>query len=169
MKSTGNWRNKPLFRRDGDARFKTGKEASDMLLSEAERRDGHETEFVTSVATSLSHLGCVFDRSPRYAWIAKQLLEPERVHTFRVAYIDDVGVQRTNRGYRIQYNSALGSYEGSLHFGHHVNSSVLKSIGFDTVFSNAVAGFGQGAAVGGADFNPFNKVRGRDSSTSTSS
>ena len=73
MKSTGNWRNKPLFRRDGDARFKTGQEASSMLLQEVTRRDGHEMEFVDTVSTSLGHLGCVFDRSPRYAWIAKQV------------------------------------------------------------------------------------------------
>ncbi|GMI14309.1 hypothetical protein TrVE_jg2170 [Triparma verrucosa] len=157
MKSTGSWRNKPLFRREGDARFKTGQEAGLMLLGEAERRDAHETEFISTVSSTMTHLSTVFDRSPRYAWIAKQLLEPERILHFRVAWIDDVGVQRTNRGYRIQYNSALGGYEGSLHFGHHVNSSVLKSIGFDTVFSNALTGYNQGAAVGGADFNPLTK------------
>lgn len=111
MKSSGVWRNKPLFRREGDARFKTGKEAADMLVQEAIRRDGHEEEFVATVSSTLSCLGTVFDRSPKYAWIAKQLLEPERLVHFRVAWIDDVGVMRMNRGFRVQYSSAAGPYE----------------------------------------------------------
>lgn len=157
MKSSGAWRNKPLFRRDGDARFKTGQEAAKMLTQEAKRRDGHEEEFIGSVSSTLAALGTVFERSPKYAWVAKQLLEPERQISFRVAWIDDTGIARTNRGYRVQYSSALGCYEGGLHFGHHVNSSVLKSLGFDSIFSNAIAGFSAGAAVGGSDFNPDNK------------
>lgn len=99
----------------------------------------------------------MFDRSPKYAWIAKQLLEPERLVHFRVAWIDDVGVMRMNRGFRVQYSSAAGPYEGSTHFSSKMNGSVLKTLAFDSVFSNALTGRCIGSAVGGADFNPYNK------------
>jgi glutamate dehydrogenase (NADP+) len=151
------WRNKPLFRRQGDVRFKTGLEAANLLVAEANRRDSHEKPFIDSITSTLQCLAPVFDRNPRYAFLAKQLQEPERFIQFRVAWIDDTGVVRMNRGYRIQYSSSMGPYEGSLHFGHHVNSGVMKSLGFNAVFSNAVAGFHMGAAVGGADINPFDK------------
>jgi len=151
------WRNKPLFRRQGDVRFKTGLEAANLLVAEANRRDSHEKQFIDSVTSTLHCLAPVFDRNPRYAFLAKQLQEPERFIQFRVAWIDDTGVARMNRGYRIQYSSSMGPYEGSLHFGHHVNAGFIKSLGFDAVFSNAVAGYQMGAAVGGADINPFDK------------
>jgi len=151
------WRNKPLFRRQGDVRFKTGLEAANLLVAEAKRRDSHETEFIDSVRSTLQCLSPIFDRNPRYAFVAKGLMEPERFIQFRVAWIDDVGVVRMNRGYRIQYSSSIGPYEGSLHFGHHVNSGVIKALGFNSVFSNALTGFDVGAAVGGSDINPFDK------------
>jgi len=151
------WRNKPLFRRQGDVRFKTGLEAANLLVAEANRRDAHEKTFINSVASTMQCLAPVFDRNPRYAFLAKQLQEPERFIQFRVAWIDDTGVVRMNRGYRIQYSSSMGPYEGSLHFGGHVNAGVIKSLGFDTVFSNAITGFHIGGAVGGADINPFDK------------
>jgi len=84
-------------------------------------------------------------------------MEPERFLQFRVAWIDDTGVIRLNRGYRLQFNSALGPYEGDLHFGPHVNSGVVKALGFGSVFSHSLTGFNLGAAVGGSDFNPFDK------------
>ena len=157
MKSTGSWRNKPLFRREGDVRFKTGKEAAEMLIEEAVRRDGHEAEFIEAVSSSLKCLAVVFERSPKYAWIAKQLLEPERLVHFRVPWIDDVGVQRTNRGFRVQHSSALGPYLGSTHFGRAVNSSFVKALGFYSVLSHSLSGTNSGAAVGGSDFMPFDK------------
>ena len=80
-------------------------------------------------------------------------MEPERFIQFRVAWIDDVGSPRMNRGYRIQYSSAIGPYEGAIHLGHHVNSDVIKAFGFDSVFANALTGFDVGAAVGGADID----------------
>eukprot|EP00814_Leptocylindrus_danicus_P003536 CAMPEP_0116020740 /NCGR_PEP_ID=MMETSP0321-20121206/9977_1 /TAXON_ID=163516 /ORGANISM="Leptocylindrus danicus var. danicus, Strain B650" /LENGTH=509 /DNA_ID=CAMNT_0003491489 /DNA_START=78 /DNA_END=1607 /DNA_ORIENTATION=- len=151
------WRNKPLFRRQGDVRFKTGADAVNLLISEAKRRDAHEVEYINSVQSSFSCLSSLFDRNPRYAFLAKQMMEPERMLSFRVAWMDDSGVYRLSRGWRVQYNSALGPYEGALHFGHHVNAGVVKSLGFDSIFSNALTGFHVGAAVGGADINPFNK------------
>ena len=151
------WKNKPLFRRQGDVRFKTGLEAANLLVAEANRRDAHEIAYIDTVRSTMQCLSPIFERNPRYAFVAKQLMEPERYLQFRVAWIDDTGVGRSNRGYRIQYSSSVGPYEGSLHFGHHVNSSVIKALGFDTVFSNALTGFGVGAAVGGSDINPYDK------------
>lgn len=151
------WRNKPLFRRQGDVRFKTGTEAVKLLINEAKRRDPHEIPFINSVRDSFSCLAGLFDRNPRYAFLAKQLMEPERFLSFRVAWMDDHGIYRLSRGWRVQYNSALGPYEGPLHFGHHVNSGLIKSLGFDSIFSNALTGLGVGAAVGGADINPLDK------------
>jgi glutamate dehydrogenase (NADP+) len=157
MKISKSWRNKPLFRRQGDVRFKTGFEAANLLVGEANRRDAHELEFISSLKSTLNCLSPIFERNPRYAFVAKQLMEPERLIQFRVAWIDDVGVVRMNRGWRIQYSSSIGPYEGALHFGSHVNTSVIKALGFDAVFSNAVTGFDVGAAVGGSDFNPEDK------------
>jgi hypothetical protein len=101
------WRNKPLFRRQGDVRFKTGLEAANLLVGEAKRRDSHESSFISSVKSIMTCLAPVFDRNPRYAFLAKQLQEPERFIQFRVAWIDDTGVVRMNRGYRIQYSSSM--------------------------------------------------------------
>lgn len=157
MKLSKSWRRKPLFRRQGDVRFKTGIEAANLLIKEAKRRDDHEEFFIDSVSSTMQCLGLIFDRNPRYAFVAKQLMEPERFIQFRVAWIDDVGVVRMNRGYRCQYSSSLGPYEGALHFGSHVNSGFVKALGFDSVFSNSLTGYSIGAAVGGSDFVPYDK------------
>lgn len=151
------WRNKPLFRREGDQRFKTGAEATDMLLSEARRKDPYSRDFLESLEDILPILAPVFDRAPKYAWIAKQLLEPERVIQFRVAWLDDNGNSRMNRGYRVQYSSALGPYEGGLHLHGGMSSDGYKALGMENVFCNALTGCNLGAAAGGADFNPHDK------------
>ena len=121
------------------------------------RRDAHEVPFINSVKSTFGCLSSLFDRNPRYAFLAKQLMEPERFLSFRVAWMDDHGIYRLSRGWRVQYNSALGPYEGPLHFGHHVNSGVIKSLGFSSIFGNALTGLNVGAAVGGADINPYDK------------
>ncbi len=157
MKISKGWRNKPLFRRQGDVRFKTGNEAAHLLIKEAKRRDLHDREFIDSISSKMMCLSPVFDRNPKYAFLAKTLMEPERYIQFRVSWIDDTGVIRMNRGYRIQYSSSLGPYQGSLHFGSHITNSIIKSLSFNTVFSNALTGFDAGAAVGGSDFNPLDK------------
>lgn len=157
MKVSQSWRSKPLFRRQGDVRFKTGMEAANLLIREAQRRDNHEKEYIDSVTATMECLSPIFDRNPKYAFAAKTLIEPERFIQFRVAWIDDVGVNRLNRGYRVQYSSSLGPYAGSLHFGSHVTKGVVHSLGFDSIFSNSLTGVGHGAAVGGSDFNPLDK------------
>lgn len=157
MKTSKSWKNKPLFRRQGDVRFKTGSEAADLLVAEALRRDSHETEYIDSVTAHIQSLAPIFDRNPKYAFMAKALMEPERLIQFRVAWIDDQGVMRMNRGYRIQYSSTLGPYAGGLHFRSHLTNGMVKALGYDAIFSNAITGYSIGAAVGGSDFNPMDK------------
>eukprot|EP01031_Cornospumella_fuschlensis_P030928 gene30928-37381_t len=151
------WRNKPLFRREGDQVFKTGTEAVQMLVAEAHRRDAGSAAFLQSWESMTTSLAAVFERSPKYAWIMKQLLEPERSITFRVAWLDDMGVARVNRGFRVQYSSALGPYEGGIAFSARVGASEMKAAAFDTTFSNALALKTIGGAFGGADFDPNTK------------
>lgn len=157
MKLPTAWRNKPLFRRQGDVRFKSGMEASKLLIAEAHRRDSHEEEYIDSITSTMECLSPLFDRNPRYAFVAKQLMEPERFIQFRVAWMDDLGVVRLNRGFRIQYSSSLGPYQGPLHLGPHVTGGLIKALGFDNVFSNGLTGYDVGSSVGGSDFNPFDK------------
>jgi glutamate dehydrogenase (NADP+) len=157
MKVSKSWRNKPLFRRQGDVRFKTGMEASNLLVREALRRDSHEHDYIESVTSVMQTLSPIFDRNPKYAFAAKTLIEPERFIQFRVNWIDDAGVNRLNRGFRVQYSSSVGPYAGSLHLGPHVTHNIVHALAFDTIFSNAVTGFNLGAAVGGSDFNPLDK------------
>jgi glutamate dehydrogenase (NADP+) len=157
MQLSKSWKNKPLFRRQGDVRFKTGIEAANLLVQEAQRRDAHEKQFIDTVQSVMLCLAPIFERNPKYAFCAKQMMEPERFIQFRVPWIDDTGVTRMNRGYRIQYSNALGPYQGSLHLSPALSSSVMKSLGFDTVFSNGLTGYSIGAAVGGADINPQDK------------
>lgn len=157
MQLSKSWRSKPLFRRQGDVRFKSGLEASNLLIAEANRRDSHETEFIESVTATMEVLSPLFERNPRYAFVAKQLMEPDRFVQFRVTWMDDAGVTRMNRGFRIQYSSSLGPYEGPLHLGPHINAEMIKALGFDNVFSNALTGYDVGSSVGGSDFQPLNK------------
>jgi glutamate dehydrogenase (NADP+) len=160
MKISKSWRNKALFKRQGDIRFKTGLEAANLLVQEAKRRDGHKVDFIDAIQSTFHCLAPIFERNPKYAFIAKMLMEPDRFVQFRVAWTDDTGVVRMNRGYRIQYSSSLGPYEGPLHLGSHLNNSVMKTLGFETLFCNAVTGYDVGAAVGGSDFSPADKSDG---------
>lgn len=156
--ATKMWRNKPLFVRGGeDLNFKTGTEAANLLIEEAHLKDPGSEKFLASWEAVVSSLTVVFDRTPKFAWVMKLLLEPERSITFRVAWIDDNGNTQLNRGFRVQYSSALGPYQGGLSFGSHVNHSYVKAAAFDNVFRNALSRKGLGGAYGGADFDPYTK------------
>ena len=151
------WRSKPLLKREGAKIFKTGFEAAQLLTGEAMRKDSDCKEFIDSWSSMTHSLTAVFERLPKYAWVMKQLTEPERTLSFRVAWIDDGGVSRVNRGYRVQYCSALGPFEGGLAFSERTDLSLMKANAFDTTFSNALSGALIGGAYGGADFNPYTK------------
>ena len=157
------------MRRDGDKIFKTGVEASQLLKMEAGRKDYGKPLFLETYDSMAENLSPIFDRMPKYAWIMKQLIEPERSIIFRVSWVDDAGVSRVNRGFRVQYSSALGPYEGGTSFHQDVGLGFMKASAFENTFSNALCGLTSndglmsdsfGGAYGGADFNPYNKSDG---------
>ena len=126
------------------------------VLSEVKAKDPNQPEFLQAVTEVLSTLAPVVDRNKEYERnaILERLVEPERVITFRVPWVDDKGIVRVNRGYRIQFNSAIGPYKGGLRFDPTVNLSVLKFLGFEQIFKNSLTTLPMGGAKGGADFNP---------------
>lgn len=149
------WRAMPLLQVAGEKKyFKTGVEAVQLLVNEARRRDEHKAHYLAQFEAFMQSLTPVFDRAPRYAWLAKIFLEPERALQFRVSYLDDSGNVRTHRGYRVQYSSTLGPYSGALHFGPQVNSDMIKGMAFASNFGNALTGARLGGAAGGSNFDP---------------
>ena len=149
---------RPLFRRGGlERRFRNGKEAAELLASESHRRDPYSEHFLKVSKYVLDDLAPVFDRNPEYAWAAKHMLEPERIVTFRVPWVDDMSVPRINRGWRIQYSSSLGPYIGGVTFSDSVTESSLKALAFDQIIQSSLTGLQIGAARGGSDFSPAGK------------
>ena len=131
---------------------------SDTLLS-LKSRDPNEPEFLQAVTEVLEVLGPVLEAKPQYQQnaILERLVEPERVISFRVAWVDDQGRVQVNRGYRVQFNSAIGPYKGGLRLHPTVNLSILKFLGFEQIFKNSLTTLPMGGGKGGADFNPKGK------------
>jgi glutamate dehydrogenase (NADP+) len=123
-------------------------------------RDPHQPEFHQACLEVLETLGPAVDAHPEYAAIVERLCEPERIIQFRVPWVDDNGEEQVNRGFRIQYNGAIGPYKGGLRFHPSVNQSVLKFLAFEQVFKNSLTGLPMGGGKGGADFNPKGKSDG---------
>jgi glutamate dehydrogenase (NADP+) len=123
-------------------------------------RDPHQPEFHQACLEVLETLGPAVDAHPEYAAIVERLCEPERIIQFRVPWVDDNGGEQVNRGFRIQYNGAIGPYKGGLRFHPSVNQSVLKFLAFEQVFKNSLTGLPMGGGKGGADFNPKGKSDG---------
>jgi glutamate dehydrogenase (NADP+) len=121
---------------------------------------GHQPTFLQAVEELLSSIQPYLDKieadEDDYRLI-ERLLIPERIVTFRVDWVDDQGYMQTNTGYRVQYNSALGPYKGGLRFDPSVNEDVLKFLGFEQIFKNALTGLRLGGGKGGSDFNPKGK------------
>jgi glutamate dehydrogenase (NADP+) len=126
------------------------------LYSAVMRRNAGETEFHQAVLGVLHSVGPVIAKHPAYAAakLLERICEPERQIIFRVVWTDDRGAVQVNRGFRVQFNSALGPYKGGLRFDPSVNLSIVKFLGFDQVFKNALTGMPIGGAKGGADFDP---------------
>ena len=122
-------------------------------------RNPHEPEFQQAVHEVLQSIAPVLDRQPRFvdAGIAERIVEPERQIMFRVPWVDDAGRVQVNRGYRIQFSSVLGPYKGGLRFHPSVNLSIIKFLGFEQIFKNALTGQGIGGAKGGSDFDPHGR------------
>lgn len=126
------------------------------ILSTVLRRNAGEVEFHQAVHEVLESLGRVVSKHPEYAneALIERICEPERQIIFRVPWIDDRGEVQINRGFRVQFNSALGPYKGGLRFHPSVNIGIIKFLGFEQVFKNALTGLPIGGGKGGSDFNP---------------
>jgi len=122
-------------------------------------RNRGEQEFLQAVMEVLESLGPVVERHPAYEaeGIVERMVEPERLIQFRIPWTDDAGRVRVNRGYRVQFNSALGPYKGGMRFHPSVTPSVIKFLGFEQTFKNALTGLPMGGGKGGADFDPKGK------------
>lgn len=130
------------------------------VYEEVLRRNPGEPEFAQAVHEVLGSLSPVIDRHPDYAEYAllERLVEPERQILFRVPWLDDKGEVQVNRGYRVEFNSVLGPYKGGLRFHKSVNRNIVKFLGFEQIFKNALTGQGLGAGKGGSDFDPHGRT-----------
>ncbi|MDE3819959.1 NADP-specific glutamate dehydrogenase [Sinorhizobium meliloti] len=131
-------------------------EKLEPILAEVLRRNGGEHEFHQALREVLESLGRVIAKHPRYAENAliERICEPERQIIFRVPWVDDKGQVQINRGFRVQFNSALGPYKGGIRFHPSVNIGIIKFLGFEQTFKNALTGMPIGGGKGGSDFNP---------------
>lgn len=140
----------------------SAKEYVDSVFQMVKRREPHKKEFQQAVLEIFQTLIPLFARDPKYmkAGILERIVEPDRMISFRVPWVDDEGKVRVNRGYRCQFNNALGPYKGGIRFHPSVNSSIVKFLGFEQIFKNALTGLPIGGAKGGADFDPKGKSNG---------
>ncbi len=132
---------------------------TDQVIQSVRARYRDQPEFIQSVEELVVSLDDFLAQHPNYKThkILERLVEPDRIITFRVTWLDDKGVVQVNRGYRIQFSGALGPYKGGLRFHPSVNLSVLKFLGFEQIFKNSLTGLWLGGAKGGADFDPKGK------------
>ena len=133
-----------------------------VLMAQLEAKHPGESEYLQAVQEVLESIEEVYNQHPEYekAKIVERMVEPDRIFTFRVTWVDDNGEVQTNLGYRVQFNSAIGPYKGGLRFHPAVNPSMLKFLGFEQTFKNALTTLPMGGAKGGADFNPVGKSDG---------
>ena len=129
------------------------------VYAQVEQRDGDQPEFLQAVREVFETIQPVVEKHPEYekAGVLERIVEPERVVKFRVAWTDDEGKVQVSRGYRVQFNNAIGPYKGGLRFHPSVNPSILKFLGFEQIFKNALTTLPMGGAKGGSDFNPKGK------------
>lgn len=128
-------------------------------MNALEAKHSGEREYLQAVREVLLSIEDVYARHPEFekAKIVERMVEPDRINVFRVAWVDDRGEVQTNLGYRIQFNNAIGPYKGGLRFHPSVNLSILKFLGFEQTFKNALTTLPMGGAKGGSDFNPKGK------------
>ena len=129
------------------------------LMCRIEKNHPAQPEFHQAVKEVLQSMEPVAERNPQYveAGIFERIVEPERAIIFRVSWVDDQGKVQVNRGYRIQFNSAIGPYKGGLRFHPSVNLSIIKFLGFEQIFKNSLTGLPMGGGKGGSDFDPKGK------------
>ena len=132
------------------------------VIEDVKRRNPGESEFHQTVTEVLESLEPVVEQSPVYIekGIIDMMVEPERIIKFRVPWVDDQGNVQVNRGFRVQFNSAIGPYKGGLRFHPSVNESIIKFLGFEQTFKNSLTGLPMGGGKGGSDFDPTGKSDG---------
>ena len=132
------------------------------VIATVKRRDSAKPEYIQCVKEVFRSLEKVIEAHPEYVEddLLTRMAEPDRLITFRVAWVDDAGKTQINRGYRVQFNSAIGPYKGGLRFHPSVNSSIMYFLGFEQTFKNSLTGLPMGGAKGGSDFNPVGKSKG---------
>jgi glutamate dehydrogenase (NADP+) len=131
----------------------------DTFMEGVRAKNGHESEFLQAVVEVAETVIPFIEENPKYkkAKVLERMTEPERVLMFRVPWVDDAGDVQINRGYRVEFNSAIGPYKGGLRFHPSVNLSILKFLGYEQVFKNSLTTLPMGGGKGGSDFNPKGK------------
>ncbi len=135
------------------------KSYTESVVDLVDRKDRHQLEFRQAVNEVLETLSQIVDKDSTYQdlGLLERLVEPERIITFRVPWVDDNNKVHVNRGYRVQFNSAIGPYKGGLRFHPSVNLSIIKFLGFEQTFKNSLTGLPMGGGKGGSDFDPKGK------------
>jgi len=131
----------------------------DEFMANVKAKNGHETEFLQAVEEVAETVIPFIEKNPKYkaAKVLERITEPERVIMFRVPWLNDKGETQINRGFRVEFNSAIGPYKGGLRFHPTVNLSILKFLGYEQVFKNSLTTLPMGGGKGGADFDPKGK------------
>lgn len=134
----------------------------ERILIELEKKHPGEVEYLQAVREVLESIEEVYNQNPQFesARLIERMVEPDRILIFKVPWVDDHGNVQVNLGYRIQFNNAIGPYKGGLRFHPSVNLSILKFLGFEQIFKNALTTLPMGGAKGGSDFNPKGKSDG---------
>jgi len=129
------------------------------IMANLEKKYGHEKEYLQAVREVLESIEDVYNQHPEFekAKIVERLVEPDRIFTFRISWIDDKGEVQNNLAYRVQFNNAIGPYKGGIRFHPSVTPSILKFLGFEQTFKNALTTLPMGGGKGGSDFNPKGK------------
>lgn len=142
--------------------LKTAKEYTNQVFETVKKRNPGEGEFHQAVKEIFDSLVPVFAKHPKYMEqnILERIVEPERVISFRVSWVDDNGKVQVNRGFRVQFSSVIGPYKGGLRFHPSVNASIIKFLGFEQIFKNSLTGQPIGGGKGGSDFDPKGKSDG---------
>lgn len=132
---------------------------SERVLNDLKIKNPDQPEFIQAATEVLESLAPVVDNDPKYekAGLLERLVEPERQIMFRIPWVDDNGKVHVNRGYRVQFNSAIGPFKGGLRLHPSVNLSIIKFLGFEQIFKNSLTGLPIGGAKGGSDFDPKGK------------
>ena len=138
---------------------KNVKQIVEQVIKDVEVKNPGQSEFHQTIEEVLTSLIPVLEKNPAYvdAKILDRLVEPERQIMFRVPWVDDKGEIQVNRGFRVQFNSAIGPYKGGLRFHPSVNLSIIKFLGFEQIFKNSLTGLPIGGGKGGSDFDPKGK------------